>query len=138
MTRDDVIREARALCGTPFHHQARVPGVGIDCVGVGVCVACALGIDVIDSTDYQRRPNRKDPDHLLRYLRMNLDPVSTPRPGDVLAFTFRSTGLVYHIGIMTAENRMVHAWSGGRKVVEVPLDDWAGSLHSAWCFRGLE
>lgn len=137
MTRDDVIREARALCGTPFHHQARLPGVGIDCVGVGVCVARALGIAVIDSNDYPRRPNRRDPDRLLQYLRLNLDPSASPIPGDVLAFTYRDTGLVYHIGIMTDIDRMVHAWVGGRKVIEAPLSDWAGSLHSSWCFRGL-
>lgn len=137
MTRDDIIREARALCGTPFHHQARLPGVGIDCVGVGVCVARALGIEVIDSNDYGRRPSRKDPDRLLQYLRLNLDPIASPTPGDVLAYTYRDTGLVYHIGIMTAADRMVHAWAGGRKVMEAPLDDWAGFLHSSWCFRGL-
>lgn len=41
-TRADVVRVARSYLGTPFHHMARQPGLGLDCAGVLVCVAREL------------------------------------------------------------------------------------------------
>lgn len=43
-SRADVVRVARSFCGTPWHHMGRLPGVGLDCAGVPVCVARELGI----------------------------------------------------------------------------------------------
>ena len=43
-TRADVVRVARSYIGTPFHHMGRVPGVGLDCVGVLICAARELGL----------------------------------------------------------------------------------------------
>jgi len=42
--RDEIVRLSRAYIDTPFHHAARLPGVGLDCVGLLVCVARAVGI----------------------------------------------------------------------------------------------
>ena len=51
ITRESIVAEARSWIGTPWHHAARVKGVGVDCVGlpVGVlrvCGAVALDFDV--------------------------------------------------------------------------------------------
>ena len=34
-----IIQTARQWLDTPYHHQARVKGVGVDCIGlvIGVC-----------------------------------------------------------------------------------------------------
>ena len=40
----DVTRVARSYIGTPFHHMGRLPGVGLDCVGVLICCARELGL----------------------------------------------------------------------------------------------
>lgn len=37
--RTDIVRIARSYIDTPFHHRARLPGVGMDCAGLLVCVA---------------------------------------------------------------------------------------------------
>ena len=37
-TRTDVVAAAREWLGTPFHHQARLRGVGVDCVGLVIGV----------------------------------------------------------------------------------------------------
>lgn len=43
-TRADIVRVARSYIGTPFHHMARVPGVGMDCSGLLLCVGRELGL----------------------------------------------------------------------------------------------
>ncbi len=43
-TRADIVRIARSYIGTPFHHAARAPGIGLDCAGVLICVARELGL----------------------------------------------------------------------------------------------
>lgn len=54
-----VVQEARALLRTPYHHQGRLPGVGLDCAGVPICVARALGLVApdFDITGYARQPD---------------------------------------------------------------------------------
>ncbi len=43
MKREDFVRVARSYIGTPFHHQGRLPGVGLDCAGVIVCALAECG-----------------------------------------------------------------------------------------------
>ena len=43
-TRSEVVRVARSYIGTPFHHMGRLPGVGLDCVGVLICASRELGL----------------------------------------------------------------------------------------------
>jgi cell wall-associated NlpC family hydrolase len=56
-TRAEITAAALALVGTPFHAQGRAPGVGLDCIGVVVCVARACGIPHQDREAYPMRPN---------------------------------------------------------------------------------
>ncbi len=57
ITREDIAREARALKGTPFHHQGRLPGVGIDCIGTILVPAHRLGLTDFDFSGYGRQPD---------------------------------------------------------------------------------
>ncbi|MDD5585633.1 MAG: hypothetical protein PHY92_01580, partial [Alphaproteobacteria bacterium] len=52
-----MIAAARACLGTPFHHQGRKPGVGLDCIGLIVVALQAAGYDVRDRFDYSPRPD---------------------------------------------------------------------------------
>ena len=58
-TPDAVIAAARALCETPFVPHGRLPGVGVDCIGVGVltCRACGLVAADADITGYPMIPD---------------------------------------------------------------------------------
>lgn len=47
-TRADVVRVARSYIDTPFHHMARLPGVGLDCAGVLICASRELGLVASD------------------------------------------------------------------------------------------
>lgn len=42
-TRADIVAAARGWIGTPFHHQARLLGVGVDCIQHVIAVAEQLG-----------------------------------------------------------------------------------------------
>ncbi len=69
-TRAEIVQAARALLGTPYLHQGRVagPAGGVDCIGVGVCVARACGMKPAswNITGYRRIP---DGHSLMRHLR---------------------------------------------------------------------
>ena len=43
-TRADVVREALEWEGTPYHHRARLKGVGADCAGMPAAVYEAVGL----------------------------------------------------------------------------------------------
>lgn len=53
VSRAEIVAEARSWKETPFHHQAELKGVGVDCAGLlrGVCIA--LGVM---QADYRRLP----------------------------------------------------------------------------------
>jgi cell wall-associated NlpC family hydrolase len=44
MTRDQVVAEALRWEGTPYHHRARVLGVGVDCAQLPLAVYHACGL----------------------------------------------------------------------------------------------
>lgn len=54
-----IVDEARSWVGTPFRHQARIKGLGVDCVGLLVGVGEVLGLEVYDQTGYGRQPYRR-------------------------------------------------------------------------------
>ena len=56
---EKVIAAARACIGTPFHHQGRTQGIGLDCIGLVIIALRARNIAVNDRTDYGRRPDGK-------------------------------------------------------------------------------
>jgi hypothetical protein len=58
-TREEVVAVARSFKGTPFHHQGRLPGVGLDCAGVLICVGRTLQLvgETFDVNGYRRLPD---------------------------------------------------------------------------------
>src|SRR3546814_9911127 len=52
MTGSDIVTAARACINTPFRAQGRLPGVGLDCVGLAAVAVRAGGIHVDAPADY--------------------------------------------------------------------------------------
>lgn len=54
-----IVECARSWIGTPYHHQARLKGVGVDCAGLVIGVARELGIVAsdFDVSGYSRKPD---------------------------------------------------------------------------------
>lgn len=115
---------ARSYIGTPFHHQARVPGVGLDCVGLVICVGRELGVfdPIFDVPGYSRYP---DGVMLMRNLQMHLTQIEETdmAPGDIVCVAFEK--FPQHVGIvgdyLYGGLSIIHAASKHGKVIETRL-----------------
>jgi len=88
-TREEIVQEARTWLGTPFHHQARLKGVGCDCVGLVIGVARALALVAADF-DVPAYPRTPDGTSLLALTDQHLAPITKAfmQPGDVVVLAF--------------------------------------------------
>lgn len=121
MTRGELVAaEAREWLGTKFVWQASQKQVGCDCKGLLWGVARELGFPEAESlyakvADYS--PKRPVPSALLKEGFASIfDLVETPQLGDVLLV--RLGGKASHIGIISAEGRVIHAQIGPKDWVK--------------------
>lgn len=128
----DIVEAARSMLGTPFAHQGRAPGVGLDCIGLIVCSARACGIPVRDRTDYGRVPDGRT---LVVELTAQMDPVEPEDalPGDILVFWVRPRSRhPQHVAIKT-DAGMVHTYESAGRVCEHAITPkWARRLCGAF------
>ena len=118
MNGEQVVERARALVGTRFRPQGRMPGVGLDCVGT---VVAATGRDPAKvRRDYRLRGGAVA-DMESELVLAGFVPVarSWARPGDILILS--AGGAQLHMAILT-ERGYVHADAGLGLVVERPGD----------------
>lgn len=87
-TRPAIVAEARAWLDTPWQHQARARGEGVDCAGlvIGVARALALVPPDMDVSAYTRAPDGSMLDECDRWMR-RIAPAEA-QPGDVLVLRF--------------------------------------------------
>jgi cell wall-associated NlpC family hydrolase len=125
-----IIAAARACVGVRFRLQGRDPATGLDCVGLVLVCARAIGWPVHDQADYVLT---EDPARLRAALLahgLTLRPV--PSAGDI--GLFESAGAPRHLGILTGPG-LIHADIGLRRVVEHRLDaGWRERLVEGWGF----
>lgn len=146
VTPEDVVREARRWLGTPFHHQGRCMGAGVDCVGLISETGRALGLTSHDSVDYSREP---DGVSLVRELLVaGLVGVAKEemQPGDVLVFHFKR--LPRHVAIFSREagvdgpedhGKIIHAHMGADNAVETHLTaSWLKNVSHVFRIPGVE
>lgn len=119
VTRFQLVEEARTWAGTPYRHQGRVKGVGVDCAGLIVCVMRALGLPAIDMEGYARRPDGT----LLDHVRSQTDAVAPGEheAGDIVVFHWDRQPV--HLGMLTGAESVIHSYAINRKVVEHDMDD---------------
>lgn len=95
-----VAREARQWVGTPFHHGARLKGIGVDCAQFVVGVYTAMG--VYPEPGLEEYPAQwmlhTDDDRMVTWLERLYVPAERPRLGDLAAF--RAGRAVSHCGIV--------------------------------------
>jgi NlpC/P60 family putative phage cell wall peptidase len=130
-----MIAAARRCLGTPFHHQGRRPGVGIDCIGLIVVALRAAGKSVQDRTDYGRRPDGKS---LVAALAAHgAQPVEHIAAGDVLLFRYDNQP--QHAALATGPDSMIHSFAPAGKVVETHIGAyWRNRLNGVYRFPGQD
>lgn len=131
---DEVVAAARACIGTPFRHQGRLPGVGLDCAGLGIVAAKAAGIAIKDFSGYPHLPF----DGMLKKMfdeqeGLQQITVNDIEFGDVLLM--RISAAPQHVAIYVGGGYMVHAYQAIGKVAEHRIDElWRRKIVAAYRF----
>ena len=109
-TRAEFLATVRSYIGTPYHHQGRLPGVGMDCPAPLICAAWEHGIKprTFDVTAYPREP---DGSTLRRLCDQNLEAIhfDDAIAGDVLLCKFNG-GRPRHLGILSGDDPNRRYW----------------------------
>lgn len=132
---DAIIAGARECLGTPFRHQGKLVGRGLDCAGVAIHAARQAGLDVIVVDGYGRHPADGSLEQALAE-QTCLQPVSLDdrQPGDLLLMRFSADP--QHLAIYTGES-IIHAYQAAGKCVEHRLSDvWAARIVAVYRFVG--
>lgn len=137
MTPDTLIEAARSWLGTPYHHAARLKGVGVDCGQVIIAAHIESGcVPFFDTGFYTSDWHfHRDEEKYLGFIeehlmpidirdlsinqRIKMDPFWMAPPGSVLAFRHGRT--FSHGGIVTNWPNMLHASAPAQLVEEVSV-----------------
>ena len=135
--REEIIKVARSIIGTPYVHQGRIKGVGVDCVGLILIVARELNFTDFEISGYGRRSEGVE---MFTELKKQCgNPVENPLPGDILMF---AEGDWRHCGILSEKDgfdTIIHTHRASKKCVEHSLDGyWQTLIFAAFRFPTVE
>ncbi len=145
LKRNHIVETARQWLGTPYVHQASTKLQGCDCLGL----VRGIWREVVGSeprtipnysADWGEVGGRE-------YLKQaveeffNCTPNSSSseslKHGDLILFRWHETAIVKHLGIVTADNRFIHAYEKSG-VIESPLvRDWRKRVAGIYSFPGI-
>lgn len=142
-TRAEIVATARACVDTPFRHQGRLLGVGLDCAGLLRHIGEIHGLSPFPGYDfaaYGRYPREAEVRRVLLSVMDRIPGISARRPGDALLVVDDQQAV--HMGILAIApegyETFIHATERENKVVEHILDDfWRSKIRSVYRFRGL-
>lgn len=129
----DVAARALECLGTPFRHQGRLPGVGIDCLGL---IVHAVHGEAHDVRAYHKLPDSPALEAALGALfeDLQVDYLEDAPTGAVVSFASGARRRVRHLGIRT-DAGMVHA-DARLGVVELSLcEPFLSQFHRAHRYR---
>lgn len=133
MLRDAIVAEARSWIGTPFHHQQRKKGHGVDCAQLVASVGAALGLMPELPSELCRYSRSPNPRHMLKTMQLYLKKVDVHERGDVAIICWRNN-IPQHMGILAGEQceTIIHAAESG--VIETASSCYL--IHSYWRYAG--
>lgn len=114
---NEIVAEALTWLGTPYHHQGRVKGFGVDCAMLLCEVYHAVGmIPTLDTPVYPpdwhlHRGEERYLQHIMQYA----VEVDEPQAGDVALFKFGRC--VSHAAIIVSWPTVIHAYMQHGQVV---------------------
>lgn len=150
-TREEFIAECRKYLGVRWQHQGRTER-GIDCAGLLVAPALALGILSPDDdvTNYGRTPHNDQLDRLLHQHCRRLADWHEAQPADILSIKYAGPQPQHLMVVTKAYNpawgfHVIHAYGNtemGGSVVEHRLDEgWLksvrGKIHAGFAIKGV-
>lgn len=103
---EEVCSVAREYLSTPWKHTGRLKGVGIDCIGLVVCVLRETGAITEDYTKYSLADEY---DTLMEYVDRHADRIPSPEKGCLLVF--RGRMMNNHCGIYLGDGIFIHSYN---------------------------
>lgn len=137
MIRAQIVAAAREWLDTPYVHQGRLLGVGVDCAGLIVGVARTCGLSDYDVSGYARIP---DGSSLQAACDETMTRADEPQLGDVLLFRFerQPQHLAFVADYAYGGLSIVHAYAPAGKVVETRFDEqWQRRLVQTYVMPGV-
>ena len=132
-TSKSIVKKAREYIGTPFRHQGRLKGVGVDCAGLVICVAHDLKISDFDFRQYGRVPNAGTLQSMMQE-QMDKIQLNEVKPGDVYLMKFDKEP--QHLAIVS-DYGIIHSYADAGQVVEHRLDsEWTSKIVAAFRYKG--
>lgn len=146
--RAEIVAEARTWIDTPFKHQHRFKGHGVDCIGLAWSVGETVGVLQVDEErsrefrSYGRLPSPERMGRALATFMLPLPPEADIEPGDVAWMAWDAgRELPMHLAILGEHGKyptIIHAYAGAGKVVEHGLAaEWPGRVKSWWRYPGV-
>lgn len=126
---------------TPFAHQGRVPGLGMDCAGLFIQVCRELGLEHQDAAGYPRNPYdgkleaELDGQPCLR----RIDP-GEAKEGDLLCMRIRRAPqhIGFHAGFVDGQPYIIHASEEHGGVVHHRIDAlWGARVMRVYRLEGI-
>ena len=132
---DKMVTAAREYLDTPFRHQGRLVGVGVDCAGVVVHAVRSCGVDVKDVVGYGPTPNKglleQSLEGHLALIKVNKTEMTA---GDILLMRFVREP--QHLAVFTGDG-IVHAYEAAGKCCEHGLDEaWRSRIVQVYRVMG--
>jgi len=134
--RTAIVEKAKEYLHTPFKHQGRLKGVGVDCIGLIICVYKDVGIFEGDFSSYSRQPH---PPTLLKNIKNYFIEISEDEllPGDVILFEFVK-GAPQHFALYMGGGYIIHSYStSGGVVHHVLAESWRKHITKFLRFKEL-
>jgi NlpC/P60 family putative phage cell wall peptidase len=129
---NDVVIAARKWLGTPYQHQGRLLGVGVDCIGVCIKVAHELGLSEFDTADYAASPDGVSL-QAMADAHMDRIPFDDATVGDWLLLKWKAHP--QHFALLT-DIGVLHAYAGAERVIETVLTpSWIRKIVCAYRYR---
>lgn len=127
MTPDDIIAAALECMDTPFRHQGRQPGVGIDCAGLLVHCFKRMGLPYQDERGYPRTPFDGQLQKILdSQPSLERIAVADAGAGDwlIMRISRDPQHIVLHAGFERGQAYVIHSTSESGRVVRHRIDDF--------------
>lgn len=141
MSRDKIVQVALSWENTPYHHQAGIKGVGVDCAYLIGHVAKECGfipefkIEPY-SIEWHWHSREEKMCEIVESFGAKSIEIEDIMPGDILAFQYGR--VCSHLGIYLGENRFIHAnIKIGRVNVNTLAGDFKERLRKAYQFPNI-
>ena len=138
-----IVAEALTWEGTPYHHQACVKGVGVDCAMllVGIARACGLIAPQWAPQPYSPEWHYHQVAEVLESTILALGGVRyrclhQRQPGDIVTFRLGVQQPMSHAGVILPEGQILHALAGRSVVRHALRGRWHHALAAAYAFPG--